>query len=272
MRPVGTRPVGVFDSYEPKGYAYVYRARLWVETLAGGTPSNPDVAEAWIKARAYQGDLKDKLIVEEVAKIMEERGIDENAAVDEVAKNRHLVGFKHVPTALDGLKYPHPGYPDHAGELYIEGRQMKAMLKEAASVAADVDKIKARGYGAISSRKGVQSFIAEHVFVREQQLYLGVKAPTDVHIAFIHTFRGNGIQYVEVVEGAQIDFTIESDKAFNEEFWAMLFLTGQRQGIGACRSQSYGRFVIEQWTPLSAKAKAIAKNGRRNGQSTEQED
>lgn len=233
----GRKRESVFASYEPKGYPFVFKGSVEVEVLAGGTPSNPDVAEAWIKARAYQGDLKDKLIVDEVAKVMEERGITEDAAVDEVAKNRHLVGFKRDPEK----------------GLYIEGRQLKACIKEAASVGADAGKLKARGWGEVSTRKGILSFVAEHIFVREQRLYLNVMEPTDVHLSFIHTFRGNGIQYVEVVEGAKFNFTVETDREFAEKDWAMLWLTAQRQGIGACRSQSYGRFTVVDWSQLTTR-------------------
>lgn len=221
----------IFAQYEPKGYPYVYRGHIVVELLAGGTPTNPDVAAAWIKSRGYK-DLKDELIAGEVAKIMEERGVTEDEAIEVVSENRHLSGFKR----------------DENG-LYIEGRQLKAMLKEAASVAADVGKLKRLGFGA-NKKKGIKSFVAEHIFVREQRLHLGVDKPSDVLQSFIHTFRGSGIQYTEIVEQAEFDFTVEADQKFDDEFWAQLWLTGQRQGVGATRSQGYGRFTITAWEPL----------------------
>ena len=259
----------VFAQYEPKGYPYKFAGRIQIELLAGGTPTNPEVAEAWIRAKGYgTPDLKDAAIRGEVARIMDERGVDENAAVDEVAKNRHLSGFKRVPTDAEVAANPRrasdSGYPDHAGELYIEGRQLKACIKEAASVAADAGKLKQRGLGEMNSRKGIISFMAEHVFVVEQRLYLGVYEPTDVIQSFVHTFRGSGIQYTEIVENAEFDFTVETDRKFSDEEWAMLWLTGQRQGVGATRSQGYGRFSVIAWnaiaqerpTSLSAKRKA----------------
>jgi CRISPR/Cas system CMR-associated protein Cmr1 (group 7 of RAMP superfamily) len=99
-------------------------------------------------------------------------------------------------------------------------------------------------------KKGIKSFVAEHIFVREQRLHLGADKPSDVIQSFIHTFRGSGIQYTEVLEQAEFDFTVETDRKFDDEFWAMLWLTGQRQGIGATRSQGFGAFTITEWEPL----------------------
>lgn len=223
----------VFARYEERGYPYRFAGRIHVDVLAGGTPTNPDVAESWLKTKISDKDL---LIAAAVAEVMAERGVTEDVALEDVAKNRHLTGFKRDPEK----------------GLYIEGRQLKACLKEAASVAADAGKISPRGHGVNNNRKGIISFLAEHVFVIEHRLYLGVDSPTDVTQSFVHTFRGNGIQYTEHVEDAEFDFTIESDKDFTEEEWANIWLTGERQGIGAARSQGFGRFEVVKWEQLPA--------------------
>jgi hypothetical protein len=226
-------PESIFAAYEPKGYPYVYRGHIIVELLAGGTPTNPDVAAAYIRSRGYK-DMKDELIASEVAQIMADRGVSEDEAVAAVSENRHLSGFKR----------------DDSG-LYIEGRQLKACIKEAASVAADVGKLQIRGLGE-NKKKGIKSFVAEHIFVREQRLHLGVEKPTDVLQSFIHTFRGSGIQYTEVVDQAEFDFTVETDREFDDDFWAQLWLTAQRQGVGATRSQGFGQFTVTMWESLGA--------------------
>jgi len=223
----------IFAEYEHKGYPYRFKGHIAVDLLAGGTPSDPKVAEGWIKGRGYKGDLKDQLLVNEVAKIMEERGITEEQAIEQAAQNRHLIGFKR----------------DENG-LYVEGRHLKACLKEAVSIAADVGKIDIRGFGA-NKKKGVRSFVAEHIFVVERKLHLGVTEPTEVLQSFIHTFRGDGIQYSEMVEGAEFDFTVETDHDFGEEFWAQTWLTAQREGVGAMRSQGYGQFKVTAWEPVA---------------------
>lgn len=226
---------GVFAKYETKSYPFQFRGRIDVELLAGGTPTNPDVAEAWIKAKGYQlSGMKDEALANQVATVMHDRGVSEDKAVEEVARNRYLSGFKR----------------DEQG-LYIEGRQLKACIKEAGSVAADAGKLKARGFGVTNARKGIISFLAEHVFVINQRLHLNVTEPTDVFQSFVHTFRGSGIQYTEVVEDASFEFVVETDKEFSDEEWGVLWGTAQRQGIGAQRSQGFGRFTVMEWEPIA---------------------
>lgn len=150
-----------------------------------------------------------------------------------VDAERHVNGFKR----------------DEEG-LFIEGRQLKAAIKEAASVAVAGGKLRARGWG--TTNKGIQGFLAEHVVVVEDKLHLGVMEPSGVHQRFIHkTLPGRGrisaIHYEEYVEDATIDFTVRTDFDFDERDWAMIWLTGGEQGIGASRSQGFGRYEVTAW-------------------------
>jgi hypothetical protein len=188
------------------------------------------VAEAWLRAK---GNVKDHLLTQAVAEIMAERNVDENTAITEVIEKGHLTGFKSDPER----------------GLYIEGRQLKACIKEAASVATAVEKLPDR-WG--KTRKGTLGFVSEHIFVVEDRLYLGLDEPSEVRQSFVHTFRGSGIQYTELAEDVEIGFTIESDYDFKESEWGALWLTAERQGVGAARSQGFGRFVTVEWEPLKA--------------------
>jgi hypothetical protein len=241
---------GIFAKFEPRAYPFRFAGRIHVDLLAGGTPSDPNVAEAWIRSRGMKDGFKAKMLADAVEEVMRERGVSTDEAVSEVARNRHLSGFKRDPTR----------------GLYYEGRQLKAALKEAGSVSADAGKIKPRGYGETNSRKGIISFLAERVFVIEGPLYLQtdngdpIMEPTEINQSFVHTFRGSGIQYTEVVHDCEFDFTVETDHKFTEQEWAMLWLTAQREGIGAMRSQGYGRFTLIKWDAVNAKGalKAVA--------------
>jgi hypothetical protein len=44
-----------------------------------------------------------------------------------------------------------------------------------------------------------------------------------------------------------LDFTIATDWDFSQEEWATIWLTGEKQGIGATRSQGYGEYVVTKW-------------------------
>lgn len=216
--------MNAFSKYVADAYPYEYEGTLHVHQIQGGTPSNDNVAKAWLATKLA---APDDIIREQVAQIMVERGITADEAAAELDTLKHLNGFKR----------------DENG-LYIEGRQLKACIKEAASVAMSVQKLP-RKWGA--TNKGIKSFVAEHICVVEDRLPLGVTEPTGITQRFVSTFRGTGIQYEEYVEDAKIDFTIRSDYDFSEKEWAMLWLTAGEQGIGASRSQGFGRFDVAKW-------------------------
>jgi hypothetical protein len=216
----------VFARHQAEMFPYRFQGQLLVSCIAGGTPTDPNVAEAWVRTKL---GATDDLLRQMVAETMVERGVTADEAAEEVARNKHLNGFKRDP--------------EHG--LYIEGRQLKAALKEAASCAVAAGKLTARGWG--KTNKGLLSYLAEHVFVVEDRLYLGVTEPTGINQRFVHTFRGSGIQYEEYVEDAKVDFTVIADHEFSEKEWAAIWTSGEQQGIGASRSQGYGRYEVTRW-------------------------
>lgn len=223
--------IGVFDDFLLTVYPHNYDVSIHVGRIVGGTPTDPDVASGWIKSRVSELP-KDDIIRDEVAKVMLERGVEMTEALEAVNSNRHLNGFRR----------------DENG-LYIEGRQAKAMLKENFNIYAPKAK-----WG--PSNKGTMSFIAEHLFVVEDKIHLGVDEPSDIQQRFVHTWRGTGIQLEEVVDDAVLNFTVTSDFEFTREQWANVWLRAQNNGIGASRSQGFGKFTVIKWDAIS---KAEAK-------------
>lgn len=219
-----------FADLRSDAFPYKYEGKLRVSMIMGGTPSDPNVAEGWLKTKLYADS--DAPLQEAVAKVMVERGITDSAkAVEALSELKHLNGFKRDP--------------DRGGELYIEGRQLKAAIKEAANVALSSGKLDVRGWG--NTNKGLLGFAAEHIFVVQDKLYLGVTQPSGIEQRFVHTWRGTGIQYEEFVKDALIEFTVISDVEFTYADWAAVWLTGEQQGLGASRSQSFGRYTVESW-------------------------
>lgn len=206
-----------------------YAAELLVSHLVGGCPSDPRVAEGWLKKNL--GADNEDLIREMVAKTMVERGVEFDDAFDEVAKGTKLNGFKRDP--------------EHG--LYIEGRHAKAMLKEAANVSWPK-----RSWG--PSRKGTRSYWAELVQVDDDRIYLGVDKPTAIQQRFVSTFRGQGIQYEEYVVDAVVALTVSVDvnasKEISVDDWTELWIRAESLGIGATRSQGFGKFVVTRWEQL----------------------
>lgn len=230
----------VFAKFEPDIYPFRFHGRLKVERLMGGTPSDKNIAAGWLKAKL--GVTKEEELAQAVAEIMATRpGTSEEQAIAELNARKHLNGFR--VDVEDGNK------------LFVEGRHLKAAIKEAASVARAAGNLASR-FGETS--KGTLSFVAEHIVVVEERLYLGqivgdkivdVTEPTGVIQSFPKNpiTRQTGIQYTEHVDDAIIDFTVITDWEFSEEEWAAIWITGGNQGLGASRSQGYGRYQIIQW-------------------------
>lgn len=238
----------VFAEYVDKIYKHRFAGEIEIEQLMGGTPSNQRVAEGWLRAK--MGLSKEDEVARAVAAVMEAREPGEApVSTDEALKlvddDRHLNGFK---SDEDGL--------------YIEGRHLKAALKEAASVARAVNNLPAK-MGA--TNKGTLSFIAEHVVVVEDRLHVyraeggkvvNVTKPDGVLQSFPRNpiTRQTGIQYTEYVEHAIVAFTVVSDYDFKPDEWAAIWVTGSNQGIGASRSQGYGRYTPTKWDRLKVSA------------------
>jgi hypothetical protein len=226
--------MSVFAKYEARSFPYRFGATLHVSCIAGGTPSDSNVAEGWLRSKLAP---KDDLIREMVAEVMAERGVDAEEAAKIVDLRKHLNGFKRFRPE-----------DDQTG-LYIEGRQVKAAIKEAGSVAVAAGKLEGRGWG--KTNKGLLGYLSEHVFVVEDRIPLGVAEPSGIAQRFITSFRGTGIQYEEYVDDAKVSFTVMTDHNFSEQEWAHIWLTGQQQGLGASRSQGFGRYEVVRWEPLT---------------------
>ncbi len=236
-------PINVFRAYEPEIYKWKFAARIEVGQLMGGTPFDEKVAEGWLKSKLGLDKAED--IKTAVAQVMADTQVTEAEALKVVDTRRHMNGFKR----------------NADGSLKMEGRHVKAMLKEAASVARSVGNLPAK-MGL--TNKGTLSFIAEHVIVVEDEIVVGVRDPETSKVIDAKTPSGiaqsfprnpitrqTGIQYTEYVIDAFLEFTIATDYKFSEAEWAAMWLTGGNQGIGASRSQGFGKFDITQWKPLS---------------------
>jgi len=224
-----------FAKYERQFYEYRYGGTMHIYSIAGGVPADPKLIESHL---ARKVSASDDLIRAEAAEIMIERGLELGQAIEEMSSVKGLVGFRQDPEQ----------------GLYIGGYQLKAALKEAASIAAAAGSLKKSGWGLTSHNKGILSWLSEHVFVEEPRLYLGVTEPAEVVQSFIAkvTPRGpvSAIQYTEVVRDADVTFTIETDWDFPEKDWAAIWLAGQKNGIGAARKMGYGTYEVTRWERL----------------------
>jgi hypothetical protein len=269
----------IFAEHSAKIYKHRYAVQLHVFRLAGGTPTDPNVTEGWIRTK--MGLTSEEAVSQAVREVMEARSkknltaITAEQAMDEVARNRNLSGFKRdftTPIARnmqrlaatrgvevlnrDGKTKQHKTFTqveaeERFGELHLEGRQVKAMFKEAAMVAVGAGHVDGRGWG--TTRKGMLGFLAEHLFIPDDKIMLGVTDPTFVSQSFVHTWRGSGIKLEEIIEDAVLDFELSCDYDFTikeKDFFKTILVVAEQNGLGASRSQGFGRFAVQKFEKL----------------------
>lgn len=230
---------GVFEEFVPSVWSYQYFVTLLFQDIAGGVPSDPKVAEGWIKSKLTDTPKDDRLR-QAVQEIMADRGVSEEEATAELNSRRNCNGF------LRDRK---------TGQLYIKGYQVKAALKEAVSVAVAADHLEAKRWG--KTGKGAISFAAEHIQVVDERipLWRGTEPVTSFDemrqsFPINKITKQTSIQYTEICRGVTVDLTVASDWQFTNEQWATIWVTGNLQGIGASRSQDHGRYKVIRWQQL----------------------
>jgi hypothetical protein len=236
----------VFADLEPAAWPYKFSGTLHLGAIAGGTPSDPRIVESWLKSRLVPAPDAAEL-QQTTAMIMKERNIDLDTAIAEIARVRHTNGFKR----------------DSELGMYVEGRHLKAALKEAVSVtvASPEAKLNVRFWG--TTRKFLTTYFPEHVFITEDVLYLRSATtgqpfhePTEIRQSFPVNARihQTGIQYTEIIRDALLDFTVLTDHPFTRLEWGMIWNTGMYQGLGAQRSQEIGRYKVIRWEQVRGDA------------------
>ena len=236
----------VFQDQKARVYPFAYAVTVHCERVVGGTPSNPRVAKAWLETKFRD---RDAILHDMVGEIMAKRGISAEEAIEQADILKHLNGFMK----------------DEKG-IYLEGRCIKAGIKEAANIRWPKER-----WG--PTNKGTLGFVSEHIFVTENKVHIARRNPLvrtdergqdqvvepaglakradDVMQRFVSTWRGTGIQYEEYVDDATLSFTVQTDYPFEHDRWAELWLTGEQQGLGASRSQGFGRYKVIQWDQVA---------------------
>lgn len=200
--------------------------------LIGGIPKNPKVIDAWIDAKVKK---------ENKAELKEEtrEAIDANAEVE-----KGWVGFKK----------------DKKGH-YIETRQVKAMMKETADTLQLF-----RGKGSIAKKQTMQ----HGTFVKsgsDEKIYLldakgkPKKKPDGQQERCVHveTFRGKrtALKREDYVLDATLKFEIwvvipktRDDPTIPQSDFEDMFGLGEESGLGASRSQEFGKFELKSLKPI----------------------
>ncbi len=217
-----------------------YRATLrFKHLIVGGIPSDKSVIEGWVRSRM---DLGDAAISELVDRTVEERGVlTPDEAIEAVMQSE-------LAPSVNGFKR------DDNGQLCIEGRIVKAALKEWMNSAYPGTKFP--GKTKIEGlRKGLMKYAAEAVRVDDLLIGLGVKEPTAIEERIKHVMTPQGprssINRVEVVEQPEVTFTISvRDDFIPEDACARIWSVGEAIGLGSDRGRSDGQFELTEWQRL----------------------
>jgi hypothetical protein len=248
----------IFAKEHYKNYPYRFAFEAVVHEMHGGKPLNRDAAIEHVKRKlADNEDLLRKVVAEMIADQVEAGDeVDTEKAIEFAAK-KGLNGF----------------YRNRDGELVYRGFQLKAAIKEAASVAVNAGDIPTSGWGIPDNgnyKKQIKAWLPEHVFVLEDEIPLGridsdgiergevldVGNITDhdgISQRPMHGGRGgSAITMEEYVLDAKIAATIVSDYNFKPEHWSAIWTRAEMLGVGASRSQGFGKFVMTKWEPIEA--------------------
>lgn len=205
------------------------------DRLLGGVPKDPKIIEGWLRAKA--GIDSDFEVRQAMLRTLVELGaeVSPDMSYEELTKAaEHLATVKQT----NGFKIDDNG-------LYFEDRQIKSAIKESVNILYAGDR-----WG--KTKKGPRNFTAERVFVQPAHISLGRKAPDGIELRIIHASGPQGpinsLGYYEYVEGAECKFSVMVTKdEIAHEHWPEIWLHLQENGLGACRSQSFGRFDVTEW-------------------------
>ncbi len=242
-----------FESPHPKAKVFgieadlwtVYRARLaFRDKLIGGIPKDPKLIEGWLRSKAGIEDPQEMRVamlrtLAEVGPGTSDGGFDGDEiaqAATTLASQKRTTGFK---VGLDGL--------------YVEGRQVKAMLKESTNIVFAGER-----WG--PTRKAAKAFFAERVFIDPDKLNLGFVEPTGVEMVVGHLGGPTGprstLSNYEYVEQPSLDFRVLVLRdCISADQWRAIWCHAQENGFGTLRSQGYGRFDVVQWECLTLTAR-----------------
>jgi hypothetical protein len=259
--------MGIFDDVASDLFV-TYRATLRFRSrVVGGTPSNPKLIEGWLRAK--MGVSQEEEVRNLTQQTLRDLGLEgevfdgDDVRFDTLAAASEAIAAKSNTTMFKR---------DQDG-LYLESRAVKAMLKEAVAVlfpgsvngkASEREETapgKVHKWG--QTGKGPRSATAEWVFVNPDKIHLGTNEPTGIDLAIGHINSKDGprstLDYYEYVDQASISFDVMvlQDRVPVDR-WPQIWRYAQENGLGAKRSQGFGRFDILQWDRASSSIRSVA--------------
>ena len=185
------------------------------ERICGGIPKSKDLIRKWQEACGGTPDQAEKIIAD----------MEEGQAIEE-----------KIDSCWTGFKCDEQG-------LYIEDRQIKAMIRESASV-----------LGIFVKERGSKQIQQHGLFIRPPRVHLGMKEPSGYEEAVCHitgpTGKRSALKRFDYAEKCSLSFRIDLLKRWDDkqmltvDLLHLILTHCQDDGLGSNRSQGYGTFDL----------------------------
>lgn len=249
---VGFPPVSMFAKASAERYPRYGVSLTFIGNLAGGVPKSTSLIEGWLRSK--MGVTDEQEMYRQVLLTMQSRFDVPIPEIDELLQKAEITAPEYQTAVATAERVAEEdkttGFKrDANGVLYVESRQIKAMLKENTSILFSDQR-----WG--PTKKGARSYLTERVFVKPDRIPLGVTEPSEIHMQIGHVTGPQGkrstLGYHEVVTGASIHFEVlVLDDAIKSEWWNGIWPSAELNGLGALRSQGFGQFVVTAFERIS---------------------
>lgn len=197
------------------------------DRICGGQPKNKDLIRSWVEATTKFKDEKSEVLTQEHLDLV----------VSDVADKNWI------------------GFPNDDQGLFLQSRQVKACIKQSASL-----------LGITKKKIGSKQILAEGTEVKSMvggdRIYLGVKEPSGTDESAIHVVTAQGprtaLRRMDYVEKPEVRFQIwvlktdgNEKRHIGEEQLTDILKHAQENGLGASRSQGQGKFWVTEFKKVS---------------------
>lgn len=271
---------GVFDDYDDNLFTYYAVTLEFRDRIVAGIPSDKRVIEQWIM-RGMGVTRQDEVQVL-TTQTLREIGVN----VDDIWPGEEK-SFQNLRTAAEAIASKSQTTVfkrNPALGLYIESRQVKAMLRESCNILWPWDNIGWGGKTTVDKKSGEEkqtrgksprSYLIETISIEPLNISLGVHEPTGIDLALQHVTGPQGprsaLGYYEYVERPIVSFLVMTLRdRLGEDRWRDLWRYAQQHGVGAKRSQDFGRFKVVRWDkiPMAEARRLQEMYEERGGQPT----
>ncbi|MGH9248060.1 MAG: hypothetical protein ACRD0W_00855 [Acidimicrobiales bacterium] len=208
-----------------------YDLTLHVDRLVGGIPRHPEIVRRWQEAR-----WPDKPMPQQQG---------DPATVDE-ATDRIVENLGSQALSDEQVAGIWTGFVEHDGQIALEARNVKAMLKESANI------VKALGpRSAAGKTRPLRAQLAERVFVAPKFILLDRTTPDETVERPVHVMTAQGprtaLKRTDVLNKVVVPCVLRvlDDSMFPKTVLELILDHACENGLGTDRSQGNGTFTYD---------------------------